>query len=60
MNPLKSKEQIETERLRKRLVELEHMVHRKQMEIDFNEKLIEIASEQMGIDLKEKYGSKPA
>jgi transposase len=59
MRGLKSKEQIETERLEKRQAELERMLHQKQMEIDFNEKMIEIASEQIGIDLKGKFGSKP-
>jgi len=32
----------------------------KQIEIEFHKKMVEIASEEVGIDIKKKFGSKPS
>lgn len=42
--------------LQARIAELEQAVGHKQMQIDFYEKFIEFASEEVGHDLKKKYG----
>ena len=44
--------------LRERVKELERLVGQKQIELDFKEKLIEIAEEMYQIDIKKKLGSK--
>ena len=44
--------------LRDRIKELEHLVGQKQIELEFKEKLIEIAEEMYQIDIKKKPGSK--
>lgn len=44
--------------LQARIKELEQIVGQKQLLIDFKEKMIELAEEQYGIDIKKKYGSK--
>ncbi len=46
--------------LKKRIKELERLVGQKQIEIEFNEKMIEIAEEMFGIDIKKKFGSEPS
>ena len=45
-------EQYRTKELEKKIVELEAAVGRKQLEIDFLNKLIEIADQDMGTDIK--------
>ena len=45
--------------LQERIKELEQMVGQKQMELEFVEKMIEIAEEEFGIEIKKKHGSKP-
>ncbi len=52
-------EQFKTKQLLERLSELERIVGQKQMEIDFLNKSFELASEELGYDLKKKYASKP-
>ncbi len=50
----------QSERLKKmqqRIAELEQAVGHKQMQIDYYEKFIELASDEVGQDLKKKYGS---
>jgi len=37
---------------------LEQIIGQKQLLIDFQEKLLELASDEVGFDLKKKYGSK--
>src|SRR5678815_2861631 len=44
--------------LRKKIQELERMVGQKQVEIEFKEKMIEIAEEMYGVDIKKKVGSR--
>lgn len=45
--------------LKERLRELEQIVGQKQLLIDFQEKLLALASEEVGFDIKKKYGSRP-
>ena len=44
--------------LRERIKELEQMVGQKQIELEFKEKMIEIAEQVYQIDIKKKFGSK--
>ena len=43
--------------LLKRIKELEAALGRKQLELEVKEKIIEFASEELGVDLKKKYGT---
>ena len=45
------------ERLQQKIAELEQAVGYKQMQIDYYKKFIDLASEEVGQDLKKKYGS---
>jgi len=45
-------EQYKTKELEKRIAELEAALGRKQMEVDFLNKMIEIADQDLGIDIK--------
>jgi transposase len=49
---------IKIKQLQSRVKELEQIIGQKQIIIDFNEKMIELAEEQYNIDIKKKYGSK--
>lgn len=49
-------EEVKTKSLLLKVAELERALGRKQLEIDFNNKLIELASEEVGYDLKKKHG----
>lgn len=55
----KDSEQEKRKALEKRIAELERVVGRKQMEIDFLEKMIEIGSKELGVDLKKNISIKP-
>ena len=44
--------------LRKRIQELEQLVGQKQIQIEFKEKMIELAEEMYQVDIKKKLGSK--
>lgn len=46
--------------LKKRVAELERIVGQKQILIDFKDKMIEIAEEQYGVDIKKKFSSTPS
>lgn len=48
------------EKLKQKVRELERIVGQKQIQLDFQDKLIEIAGEEFGVDLKKKFGSKPS
>jgi hypothetical protein len=41
----------------KHIAELERKVGQKQLQIDYLEKVIELGSEQVGVDIKKKYAS---
>ena len=51
-------EALKTKSLLAKVAELEGALGRKQLEIDFNNKLIELASEEIGYDIKKKHGRK--
>ncbi len=51
-------ESQKTERLQNRVAELERIVGQKQLEIDYLNKLIEIASEELDIELKKNFITK--
>lgn len=44
--------------LRQRIAELERALGQKQIQLDFREKMIEIAEETYGVDIKKKFGGK--
>jgi len=44
--------------LREKVEELEKLLGQKQVELEFHKKMVEIASEEVGFDIKKKYGSK--
>ena len=45
--------------LKDQIKELERIVGQKQIIIDFQQKMIEIAENELGVEIKKKYGSKP-
>ena len=47
-----------TKELLQRVAELERIIGQKQLEIDFKEKMIELASDELGVDIKKKYNTK--
>jgi hypothetical protein len=54
----KESEQRKNQELRAKIAELERIIGRKQMEIDFLNKVIEIGSEEVKVDIKKKFGGK--
>lgn len=44
--------------LREKIKELEQSIGQKQILIDFQDKMIELAEEEYGVDIKKKYGTK--
>jgi transposase-like protein len=46
--------------LQKRILELEAALGRKQLEVDFLNKMIEIGKEELGVDLKKKFSTPPS
>lgn len=55
----KESEASKTNELLKQVSELERSVGQKQMQLDFLEKLIELASKELEIDIKKKFSAKP-
>ena len=53
-------EQYRSKELEKRVAELEAAVGRKQMEIDFLNKLIEVAGDELKVDLKKNFSTPPS
>lgn len=53
-------EEYKTKELEKRIQELEAALGRKQLEVDFLSKMIDIGKEEFGIDLKKKLSGKPS
>lgn len=45
--------------LKARLAELERIIGQKQVQLDFKEKMIELAEEVYGVDIKKKFASTP-
>jgi len=54
----KESEQRKNEELRAKIAELERVIGQKQMEIDFLNKVIEIGSQEVKVDIKKKFGGK--
>jgi transposase-like protein len=52
-------EELKSRELRQRISELERIVGQKQLEIDFLNKLLEIGSGELGIDLKKSFSPPP-
>jgi transposase-like protein len=46
--------------LKKKIAELEQIIGQKQVQLDFKDKMIDIAEEMYQIDIKKKFGSKPS
>jgi transposase len=46
--------------LKKKIAELERIIGQKQIQIDFKEKMIEIAEQMYGVDIKKKFSDKPS
>jgi transposase-like protein len=46
--------------LKKKIAELEHIIGQKQIMIDFKDKMIDLAEETYGIEIKKKFSSKPS
>ena len=46
--------------LKEKIRELERLVGQKQIQLEFKEKMIEIAEEMYGVDIKKKLGSRPS
>ena len=55
----KSSSSQKLKELEGRLQELESLLGRKQIQIEYLEKLIDLASEELQLDLKKNYGSRP-
>ena len=53
-------EQYRSKELEKKVAELEAVVGRKKMEIDFLNKLIEIAGDELKVDLKKNFSTPPS
>lgn len=53
-------ESRKTKLLQSRLAELERIVGQKQLQIDYLEKIIELGSEEVGIDIKKKFSTEPS
>lgn len=46
--------------MEEKIRELERIIGQKQIQIDFKDKMIEIAEETYGVDIKKKFGSSPS
>lgn len=51
---------VKLARLRDEVREMERLVGQKQIQIEFLEKMIELAEKEYGIDIKKKYSSTPS
>jgi transposase len=51
-------ESFKTKRLQERVAELERIIGKKQLEIDFLEMLLEVGSEELDFDLKKNFSTK--
>lgn len=46
--------------LKTKVAELERIIGQKQVMLDFKDKMIELAEEAYGVDIKKKFGSEPS
>lgn len=44
--------------LKEKIRDLEQLLGQKQVELEFHKKMVDLASEEVGLDIKKKYGSK--
>jgi transposase-like protein len=51
---------VKIQNLKEQVKELERLVGQKQIIIEFQQKMIELAENDLGIEIKKKYGSKPS
>ena len=49
-------EQVKTKMLYEKVAELERIIGQKQLQVDYLEKVIELAVQEVGFDIKKKYG----
>jgi len=47
-------------RLKQKIAELERLVGQKQIQLDFKDKMIEIAEQTYGVDIKKKFSTPPS
>lgn len=50
---------VKIQNMKDQIKELERIVGQKQIVIEFQQKMIELAENELGIEIKKKYGSKP-
>jgi len=53
-------ESVRFNKIQERIKELERVIGQKQLLIDFQQKVIELAEEEYGIDIKKKFGETPS
>ena len=53
-------EAAKNRQLQEKIAHFERVIGRKQLEIDFLNKLIEVASEELGVDIKKNYSTSPS
>jgi transposase len=53
-------EEFKTRHLLKQVAELERSIGQKQLQLDYLEKLIAVASEELGMDIKKNFGQQPS
>jgi transposase len=53
-------ESVRFNKIQERVKELERIIGQKQLLIDFQQKVIELAEEEYGIDIKKKFGDTPS
>lgn len=53
-------EEMKTHELRQRIAELERIIGQKQLEIDVLNKVLEVGSEELGVDLKKNFSAPPS
>lgn len=58
VEPMSDNKKIQ--RLKDKVKELEHLIGQKQIELEFKEKMIELAEKRYGIDIKKKSSSTPS
>ncbi len=50
---------IKIQQLKQQIKELEQVIGQKQLLIDFQQKVMELAEDEYGVDIKKKFGKKP-
>ena len=50
---------VKIQNLKDQIKELERIIGQKQIQIEFQQKMLELAENELGVEIKKKYGSKP-